>query len=135
LLFPGPTENGVPEVRFQFAVVARWQRAVDSDGEPVQEPHPTDFPLQANAPEPFIIRCDTSESTVYYVSESERGGELVLDVTVWDWQAPLSFGDVIEQISRIVVESPSGLIPGGPVEFGPGEIRSAVRPCCTSGRR
>ncbi len=125
-----PVERRSREVDFKFVVLANWRRALDSEGRSIPEPSIEDFPLGANSPTALNAGIDTSESTAWYVSDIERGGEIVLHLMVWDWQMPLTQGDINGQISEIFVESPSGMLSGGPVVFGPDDIRAAEQRCC-----
>lgn len=127
-----PVRSESSRIHFQFEVIAHWRSAVDAVGERIADPSVEDFPLWANASEPVYIGCDTADSSLYYVDEANRGGEIVLDMTVWDWQLSLTFGDITGQVSAIVVESPSGLLPSGPVVFGREEIRDALQSCCSA---
>lgn len=89
-----PLVGGNPVLKFQYAVVASWEKP------PVDNPEPSDFPEGANIQEASHIRIDTSGSTLYY-TPSNDGGDIVLDVDIFDWQG----GDDIEgEIARIIVE-------------------------------
>ena len=85
LRFPTPS----PAVRFGYAVVANWKG-------PEPENHP------ANAPEAVACKLDDS-STVYYVDETQNGGMLALDISLWDWDSTVSAG-VMEDYS-VYIES------------------------------
>jgi len=91
LRFPVP----VPGVSFGYAVIANWE------GE-----DPTFHP--SNAPE--AVACDvTDNSNVWYVDFANFGGDLNLDVSVFDWDAAVSAG-VMEDynlwIESTVLDSP-----------------------------
>jgi len=79
LCFPNSTG-----VTFGYGVVANW------DG----DQHPS------NAPE--AVACDlVDSSSVYYVDASNNGGEVVLDISLWDWDSEVIAG-VMEDYSIII---------------------------------
>ena len=88
LLFP--IVGAAPEIKFDYAVDASWQQ--------------NGSPPDTNCPEAFNVKVDSTKSTAYYVAPGVSGGDLLLDVTVFDWQAA---GNIDSQISKIVVESPA----------------------------
>jgi len=72
------------QLRYNYAIDASWKRAL------VKPPEvPDDFPPEANQPEPWHISTTIVENTLYYDEDlGEQGGELTLDVFVYDWQNP-----------------------------------------------
>jgi len=76
-----------PAIRFGYAVVANWAGATV---------HP------ANASEAVGLKVDVTPG-VYYVDETENGGDLILDVSVFDWDSPPVSGVMTEY--RLIVES------------------------------
>ncbi len=74
LRFPTPE----PNVTFGYAVLATW-------GGVEPEYHPT------NAPEAVACRAEDS-STVYYIDPSTKGGSIILDISLWDWDSTISAG-------------------------------------------
>jgi len=70
-------------IRFQYAVIAHWK----APG--IENPSPADFPPSANADEAPTIRIEDS-SDVYFISESDFGGSIILDISAWDWSAGCS---------------------------------------------
>lgn len=119
-----PKEDGETVVRFQYGFIVRWEPALDEYGDPIPDPKLADFPLNANMPEAVHIAVDSSSSTAYYISETEKGGNLILDLTIYDWQAVLTPGGAAEQIVELIVEAPSGMIAGG-VSFSTTDILNA----------
>ncbi len=112
-----PFVQGVPAVRFQYAVTASWSKP-DPDP-PINIPG--HFPPQANAQEAYCISVVDAGSTLWFKEiEFERGrdmyigqqsgGDLKLRVEVFDHQA--SGGSVTGQIARMGITSMSNLIPG-----------------------
>jgi hypothetical protein len=90
-----PVFGGKPFIKFQYAVITSWKTPTSED------PGPEDFPPEANCAEASALRIDTAESTMYW-TPTEEGGDLVLNVDIFDWQG----GDNIQgQVSKIVVES------------------------------
>lgn len=90
-----PIFGGSPFLKFQYAVIASWDIPGSDD------PGPSDFPLSANAAEASAIRIDTGESTMYYTVD-KQGGDLILNVDIFDWQG----GDAIQdEVAQIIIES------------------------------
>jgi hypothetical protein len=58
------------------------------------------------------------------VSEAERGGDVVLDITLFDWQGAVNPDGVIGEVEELVVEAPSGMITGG-AQFSPVDLQAA----------
>jgi len=75
------------KIVYGYAVTANWQ---------APDIHPS------NAPETVALSV-VDNSTVYYVSSSDKGGNIKLDVSVWNWGAQLS-GGVMDEY-KIVVDS------------------------------
>lgn len=110
LRFPMP--SGEPVIEFQYAVVANWEPPqLDLSGEPDVLDVPGDFPTSANAKEAVFMRI-TDESTTYYVDETNFGGDIILDLEIYDW-------DGLEGIGNIYVSSPGPIVPGGSAMFDP----------------
>ena len=63
---------------FGYAVIANWKGTDELN-------HP------ANAPEAVAISV-VDNSDVYYIDESQKGGSIKLDVSIWNWDASLSGG-------------------------------------------
>ncbi len=63
-----PTSGGV---KYGYAVVASWKGEAPED-------HP------ANAPEAAACMIDITPA-VYYVDDTDRGGDLILDISLWGW--------------------------------------------------
>ncbi len=94
--FPVP----MPGVRYAYAVTADW-----SGGAP--EFHPS------HAVDPIV--CDVvDESTLYYVDETTNGGDLILDISVFDWYAETittAMEDYLITIESTVLSTPYTLSP------------------------
>ena len=112
--FP-PKDGGGYKVQFQYAIVARFQGAKDTDGVPIPDPEISDFPAEANAEEAIMVTIDdTSGSNLYYDDDTEQsGGDLILQLTIFDWQGLDAIGGedayVLEEIHSIKLDSPDGL--------------------------
>ena len=50
---------------------------------------------------------DSSDSTVFYESDSNNGGQVVLDIEVFDWDAQANPDGIDGEISAIKIESPT----------------------------
>jgi hypothetical protein len=71
--------------------VANWKGTAPGD-------HP------ANAPEALAVKCVVTPS-IYYNGSSDKGGNLILDVTIIDWDSKVSSSSGIMEDYRINVES------------------------------
>jgi hypothetical protein len=85
LRFPTP----LPGIKYGYAVVANWSGAGP-------QYHPS------HAPEAVGIRVEDN-STLYYIDDSNKGGDLVFDISIFDWDADLVGGQM--QDYDIFVES------------------------------
>jgi hypothetical protein len=103
-----PMSGGYPAVVFQYAVVASW---VEPNHTPPTSV-PGDFPAAANIREPFFITASAEGSTAYWNSSSDKGGNLLLTLEIFDQGAKDDPQSVEGQISDIIIESPNGFIPG-----------------------
>ncbi len=83
--FPVP----IPGIKYGYAVTANWE-----GGAP--EFHPS------HAPEALAVKV-VDNSTLYYVDPTDYGGDLILDISVFDWDAELD-GGVMEDY-HIKIES------------------------------
>jgi len=104
--------GGNPNWLFQYAIDASYM--FPTSGNPPPKPI-SDFPLEANSPEAFNIEVDTEGSTAYYLSDSNRGGNIVLKIEVFDWGAmtnPLGIRGEVESVwieSATLFDNPIGL--------------------------
>jgi len=87
---------------FNYAVDASWEEL----GPDAPSYEVDDFPLSANCQEAWLVDISTVESTLWYSDPDYTGGELVLDVTVHDWQALEDGGSVADEVSGINLYSP-----------------------------
>jgi len=105
--FPHP--SGTPIVKFQYAVTANWDLPDETQsGDPDVLDVPWDFPPSANASEPIHIEI-VDHSTTWYVDDNNRGGDIIFDLGVYDWQ----------MFETIYVSSVNDLVPGGMVAIDP----------------
>jgi hypothetical protein len=90
-----------PQIIFQYGVDASWVAPT------VKPPTnlPFDFPIEANSPEPFLVEVDQTVNTLWYNSDSDRGGELFLNIRVSDWQGKLN-DDIQGESTAIYVTCP-----------------------------
>jgi len=94
--------GGKPKLGFHYAIDASW--TIPTGNSPSPKPI-EDFPPQANCPEAFHIQVNTDNSTVWYEGEDKNGGDLVLDIEVYDWQAADNPEGIAGEIAGIVIES------------------------------
>ena len=116
------TVGGAPQYKFQYAVVASW---VPADVEPPTN-IPDDFSLAANCQEAYAVTT-ADQSTLFYKDAGTFGGELVLELAVYDHQGIQKSTGVAEEISAIRLETPDGLIVDGSATFeGAGLLASLL---------
>ena len=99
-----PEISGNPQLGFYFAVDASWAKPTGTS----PSPKPIeDFPPRANCPEAFHIEVDASDSTLWYENDQENGGDLVMDIEVFDWGANSNPDGILGEIDSILIESPN----------------------------
>jgi len=101
-------------VNFQYGVIASYE---ESDPVP-PENIPSDFPITANCPEPFLITVTDDGSTAFYEDSNSNGGDLSLSLEIYDWGVLGHGNNISGEIGSIIFESPGSLI-GSPVTFDP----------------
>ncbi|HEX9746722.1 MAG TPA: hypothetical protein VGB30_14990 [bacterium] len=100
--FPiGP--NG-PIFAFQYAIASNWSFPTGSSPPPKPV---VDFPMEANCPEAYNIQVRTAGTTAWYINENDLGGNINLQIEVFDWGAPTNPGGIDTEIASIWVESPT----------------------------
>ena len=72
-------------VRYGYAVIANWE---------AEDVHPS------NATEAVSVHSDITDG-VYYVDETSKGGNLILDLSIFDWGSALTNGRMDDYIVRI----------------------------------
>ena len=117
-----PMNAGSPVVEFNYAVDASWDNPA-GDG-PIYLPE--DYSLSANCQEAYMLAVADAGSDAWYVSPTENGGDLVLDITVYDWQAVENPLGVPGEVAAIWVESPDLL--DAPVDVLPTAVVSPDGP-------
>jgi len=88
LRFPMPD----PNVKYGYAVVANWKGEAPED-------HP------ANAPEPIAVSATVTTPDLYYVDAGNKGGDLILEVNVYDWDAEVSVTTGMVEDYALFIES------------------------------
>jgi len=121
-----PVVDDVPRLDFQYAVIASW---VEPDptltGDPVVTDVPGDFPYNANADEAIYLGI-TDNSTLFY-KDGVGGGDIALELEVFDWGAIRAGGSVADEVYKIVVEEPTGsTFPGGAREFDQAMLQASA---------
>lgn len=91
-----------PIFKFKYAVDACW-----SLPNPAYAPsYPVEaFDLKANMQEPYLVRITKYEEIPYYVDQYVSGGNIIMHLTIGDWQA--TGGNVLNEISHVWIESPT----------------------------
>ena len=91
------------QFRFSYVIDASYDEPIpDNPSYPVGS-----FPSTANMEEVYKIVCRDTGSTAYYESETARGGHLLFDLELFDWQAPYNPSGVPAEIASVLVESPT----------------------------
>ena len=88
------------DFRFKYAVDASWEEPINT---PVDSSD--DFGLGANCNEAYQIKVDQTGSDVYWDDATEFGGDLNLNIEIFDWKQ--GGGSVEDEIARVVIESPT----------------------------
>ncbi len=111
-----PMSGGKPFLRFQYAILASWAAATAG----VVNPAVSDFPVAANLQEPIHLAVTDNGSTLYYVDATDLGGDLRLQIEVFDWQGAANPGGIPAELAHLWVEDANGaVIPGGNVDVLP----------------
>ena len=96
--------GGTPAYWFSYAVLTSF----DVPQPPYTTPAPVDaFPLAANSPEPYKITVEQDPSSTAYYTSVQSGGDLIIKIDVFDWQAMENPGGVEAEIGDFVIESPT----------------------------
>jgi hypothetical protein len=86
---------------FQYAIDASWAAPDPAFGPdfPVEA-----FPQEANCQEAYAVRVSDAGSSAYYIAPGNSGGELLLNVEVFDWQGKDNINGVQNEISGLWLE-------------------------------
>jgi len=96
--------QGKPIWMFQYAMDASWAPATGS----APPPKPVDeYPIEANSPEAFHIEVDTHGTTAWYETDTSMGGDIVLQIEVFDWAASVNPDGITGEVESITIESPT----------------------------
>ncbi len=99
-----PMEGTNPVIRFRYAICASFL----PPDPPHAPPAPVDaYPIEANCPEAYQVSMSVDPSSTAYYLPSMAGGDLVLNVEVFDWQALENPDGVVAEIDHIALESPT----------------------------
>ncbi len=117
-----PVKDSVPQIFFNYAVLASWEEPIPNPPDHI----PFDFPPKANAQFPIYAKV-IDYSTLYY-NDGNSGGDIVLDVELFDWSNYWDENSFKDKIGRVVLESRDELIddnhweaPGGILTYVKGE--------------
>ncbi len=129
-----PMVGGFPVVKFQYGIISHWVAAKDGNGDPIPEPVISDFPPEANAAEAVCVVANATGSTLYFDENThETGGDLIINVTVYDWQGMAILGGTgaWAEINSFGLSSPDGLLPSPGINMDAGatgvsEVSSGV---------
>ncbi len=117
-----PMVGGSPLLMFQYAVVASWE---SPDPTPPLD-IPGDFPISANAFEPFHLSIADNGSQLYY-SGGVGGGVVRIRVELFDWNAPYNPSGILGEFSKVIIESPNADVLGDCVIFTPDEFAPYIQ--------
>ncbi len=79
------------DISFQYAVIAHWIPPEGSSPYTID-----DFPIGANADEALLTRVVDS-STFHVTGDHTCAGDVILDISVWDWTAVLNADGVMDE--------------------------------------
>ena len=103
--------GGTPVYKFSYAVLTSFEVPVP----PYTTPAPVDaFPIEANCPEAYKIGVEIDPSSTAYYTSVQTGGDLILNLDIFDWQAMENPGGVEAEIGDFVIESPT--LWSGPID-------------------
>ena len=87
--------------KFKYSIAASWDTPAANPPTSID-----DFGVLANQQEAYQIEVtqDPTSTAFYNPDNGEYGGDLILDIEVWDWQAD---GDPAGEIAEIWIESPT----------------------------
>jgi len=88
---------------FQYAVDASWD---DPDPDFAPDFPQEAFSLSANCQEAFNVSVNSDESNAWYVDPSTNGGNLVLELEIFDWQSIINPDGVPGEVAGLWLESP-----------------------------
>jgi len=114
-----PTPGGIPDFHFKYAITASWEKP---DGDPPWSV--SHFPITANQPEAYQVSILDVGSTLYKEGAS-AGGDLNLQITVFDWQKPFNPLGMTGEMNELLVECleigllPVDILPSAVVTPGP----------------
>ncbi len=93
-----------PIWKFSYAIVTSFE--LPEPGYP--SPAPIDaFTMAANSPEAYKIGVEMDPSSTAYFTSTQTGGDLVLNLDIFDWQALENPGGVPAEIDDFIIESPT----------------------------
>jgi len=92
------------EAKFQYAIIGHWEPNKHDPGPPVDVPG--DFPPEANVDEAVV--CDIQNSSTAWWDSGEFGGNVILDISPWDWSATCDAGTMTEYVVKVYSEAWSG---------------------------
>jgi len=96
--------GGTPVWEFKYAVTASYAGPHETAVPPyIVE----DYPSSANQPEVYWIGFFDNESTAFYINDSNFGGDLDFYIEVRDWQLDTALSTIGDEITGIMVESPT----------------------------
>jgi len=96
-----PSDGSGFDLIFNYGVDISW--VAPTAKPPVDLPG--DFPIEANSPEPFLVEVDETVNTLWYTDNSNRGGELFLNIRVYDWQG-IDEADIAGEVMEIRATCP-----------------------------
>ena len=94
--------SGIVSFRFNYAIDASWALP-DQAYEPYFPPEA--YPPEANAQEAWWTTLDDTGSTAWYVDDDWNGGQVHLNVEVYDWQGAMQPSGVASEVAAIYLDS------------------------------
>ncbi|HDS30793.1 MAG TPA: hypothetical protein ENN67_07090, partial [Firmicutes bacterium] len=123
-----PQDGDKYKIQFQYAIVSHFRGAKDANGDPIPDPELSDFPKDANANEAVCIHLKNTTGTNLFYDDNtgNAGGNLAMELTIFDWQAVKAIGGsgayALKEIQSIEIDSPDGLFGTSGVAFTSSQI-------------
>lgn len=99
-----PVTGGTPTVQFRYAICASF--LPPAPGTPPPAPV-NKYPIDANCAEAFDISVSVDPSSTAYYNSFQAGGDLVLNIEIFDWQALENPDGISGEINAVRIESPT----------------------------
>ncbi|HDS30605.1 MAG TPA: hypothetical protein ENN67_06115 [Firmicutes bacterium] len=121
-----PMISSVPSVTFQYAVIANWEPPANVPPLNI----PGDWPIEANAREPFYLDVKNNGSQLFY-SNGSGGGVVRIRAELFDWNSQFNPEGILGEFTSVIVESPNADVAGNYLLFTPEDFVDYIQPGTT----